>query len=750
MCKKFDLPDGMSNFSPDSVSKVKVLALQPILEQMIDEDAMDNLRNSKNMSYPEYIALTKLITWVKQVTNSALKRQGAVVETVNENDPNKKKKKQTSPFKIRMVKESELEEMKNEAKRSKAARMNKLAPIQNAEKAVKEETGSKSTKSRGGKASKSPESDPLAHPTAKKAIPKVITELASYHQEIVEGKTKNPLLLVLLTTPENISNNTVKDVQSVEESRLAVKIYDTVESHEVLIHVNMREFLLFREDLVQNLHEQVRDYFDPTDLLWWKDHINKIVNVKSRSQSNELKLSISKRAIEELLRHQLEQDDIVIGSNRIIVEQEDGASVSNEMPAHNHRSQQPTPSSSNANKRTKSKAESKKEVTETVKPPSKGTSSGSGSRAASKSEAHKPASGSSKSKHVAPVSKHQAAEKPKSANVPPAPKAASPNVSRKSSGNIEAEVVNVRTVVDEQPSSADETPMYEEEDFEENPVPASKPSTAFTVNTNIEEYSTADEHNYDSAYDTDFEPFSKPVTAAPTPHVNPSQSLSEVDYEEDFDQKSGELKQPSYVPDTEKPREEKIDETEEPDEYQEDFAKLSVVEAKPQETAETENYEDEFDQTKEVKPASNLAEEIAREEENDADYESDFDAVTRAATAVPAQSRQTEQVEPAVSPAPEDTSGYFETSAATLHVSADLEEPKAVGETNAEPMQDEVEYVGIANDDDSLYNMDLNSEVGHEEDPVDKKEKGDDDSLSFIGPDLDEGELEKKGPEVDE
>jgi hypothetical protein len=46
--------------------KFKIIAIQPILEQLMEEVTLDSLKNN-NYPFQEYIALNRFLTWVKQV-----------------------------------------------------------------------------------------------------------------------------------------------------------------------------------------------------------------------------------------------------------------------------------------------------------------------------------------------------------------------------------------------------------------------------------------------------------------------------------------------------------------------------------------------------------------------------------------------------------------------------------------------------------------------------------------------------------
>jgi hypothetical protein len=57
----------------DSSLQFKVLAIGPLLEQMVDEFTYDGIMQS-SVPFHEYTAANKLVTWVQQVRQSTLSR----------------------------------------------------------------------------------------------------------------------------------------------------------------------------------------------------------------------------------------------------------------------------------------------------------------------------------------------------------------------------------------------------------------------------------------------------------------------------------------------------------------------------------------------------------------------------------------------------------------------------------------------------------------------------------------------------
>jgi hypothetical protein len=48
------------------VHQFKVIAIQPILEQLLDQSSIESLKTTE-LPFEEFIAMNRLISWVKQV-----------------------------------------------------------------------------------------------------------------------------------------------------------------------------------------------------------------------------------------------------------------------------------------------------------------------------------------------------------------------------------------------------------------------------------------------------------------------------------------------------------------------------------------------------------------------------------------------------------------------------------------------------------------------------------------------------------
>lgn len=210
------------------------------------------------------------------------------------------KQKATSPFKEDIVKKHKQEmeiEHKKGLKHSKSKGKVSLTPIQNGQK------GSRQADSRKSKQKSPVVAESL--PKGKKSIvPKVATDLCPFHKELVEGKFKNAILLVLLTTADALSEELNCDTL-----RVVVKAYDIVLSTEAVYNVNMREHVLLQEELCKKYSHSLKDYYCPTNLSWWKDSIQHLINLKYGSDGD-MKLKVSQKLIEEFVVSRMNLDGI--------------------------------------------------------------------------------------------------------------------------------------------------------------------------------------------------------------------------------------------------------------------------------------------------------------------------------------------------------------------------------------------------------------------------------------------------------
>lgn len=141
----------------------------------------------------------------------------------------------------------------------------------------------------------------------KTPIPKVDLSLQSVHTEVLTNVLPNPVLLVLLTSPEANADGLNAAVEQQNDGaqnglqRLVIKAYDTSTSKEAIIHVNMREQSLLLNELIEKYgNHRARLGFRPSDIDWWKENTKHIVKVQVKS-NGQLNATISKKLIDELV-----------------------------------------------------------------------------------------------------------------------------------------------------------------------------------------------------------------------------------------------------------------------------------------------------------------------------------------------------------------------------------------------------------------------------------------------------------------
>jgi hypothetical protein len=189
------------------------------------------------------------------------------------------------------------------------------------------------------------EEDPLSAPTpkAKKVVVQPIKlDLQPVSQEILEGVTKHPLLLMVLIAantpaPSSAESNqgqpsesdfspkisapasSVHRTKSTDsgvspshpatssagngEVRIVIKVYDTVTSTEALHYINQREYTLFLDEYCTHVaSDKARGVFQPGNLAFWSANIRKIIQIQEKSSGDgKLKISIAKKALTEVI-----------------------------------------------------------------------------------------------------------------------------------------------------------------------------------------------------------------------------------------------------------------------------------------------------------------------------------------------------------------------------------------------------------------------------------------------------------------
>lgn len=210
---------------------------------------------------------------------------------------------------------------KREEKTTSALKVKKpteLAPLKveinkTAEK-EKEKKSSKGLKSSSLSSGKDATDELPTIPKAKKVIPKVPLDLQPYHTEVLEGVSKHPLLFIVLGPPSEEPSEKIEEKReegkkkaknasssSNESARIVLKIYDTMRSEEVLLHVNVREYTLFLEEFAAQTSATAKKVFSPGDISWWIKHGKKVVQIQEKSTGG-VKASLSKKNLTDVLQ----------------------------------------------------------------------------------------------------------------------------------------------------------------------------------------------------------------------------------------------------------------------------------------------------------------------------------------------------------------------------------------------------------------------------------------------------------------
>ncbi len=279
MCTKVNVSALLRALNPLKVHKFKVLAIKPILSQMLDEATYDGLM-SNAVPFQEYAAINKLVSWLQHFTTQSIamqsqRKQHAILSPTQ--DPALRK----------------LKEKRN------AAKVALLAP---GEVDISQLYTSF-------------DADLSNLPSKKRVIPSGSLQLAPFYSEVDNTLYKAPLLIALLAAferkgtgrtkwkprpPRSTKNISDFEEDELEFDRLVVKVYDVTGSAEFQHTVIIREYVIWLAELDESYHDLAHKYFQPEDRDWWAENIIKILNVQPKP-NDKLKISISKKAIEQIV-----------------------------------------------------------------------------------------------------------------------------------------------------------------------------------------------------------------------------------------------------------------------------------------------------------------------------------------------------------------------------------------------------------------------------------------------------------------
>ncbi|KAJ1393587.1 hypothetical protein B484DRAFT_425437 [Ochromonadaceae sp. CCMP2298] len=271
LCGRADVSSLMRNLDPVRVHKVKVVAIKPLLEQLVDHLTYDGFLSNEAPLH-EFAAVTKLVQWVRQFSTFTIQLHMRMTTTP------------IIPSKRKGV------GMRQSAGQSTGQGMGQ---------GLGQGTGT----GQGGQGGmgQSGSLNIADLPVTKKLIPSASLQLAPYHSEVVTHLHKHPLLLALLAP---YTHRGRRQAVAGEFDRVVVKVYDVVSSSESFLSIIIREFLLLLDELQAEFQGLAVAYFDPADRHWWAAHIGQILRVGG----SKLQLSVSRRAIEDIIVDGIEND----------------------------------------------------------------------------------------------------------------------------------------------------------------------------------------------------------------------------------------------------------------------------------------------------------------------------------------------------------------------------------------------------------------------------------------------------------
>jgi len=281
LCNLVDVSKAMQVLDLLRVSKFKLVAIKPYLQQVTDDVTLVGLE-STDLPFTDFIVGNKLVVWVKQFTTAEVtKQQKSVRKPIVSKSgspmtlsPVAVKTQPPAPIRSDAV-DSKLQQQGSQG-RYKVKGMEKFI-AKGKNKSKNEPKVDKRTLALNNL------------PVARNKIPKVDLEIVPFYSEVVDTMHANPVMVALLST------NPLKP----SLDRLSIKVYDIITSVECIVNVNMREYTLFQKELDQQLRDAAQ-FFEPTDPQWWIRNVSKILIVQGRVH-NKLYVIISKKAIESLV-----------------------------------------------------------------------------------------------------------------------------------------------------------------------------------------------------------------------------------------------------------------------------------------------------------------------------------------------------------------------------------------------------------------------------------------------------------------
>lgn len=245
LMKRPGFMENMNSLNISRVARFKLLAVQPMLDQIFyDERANHEEYSRKQMSFQELIAVTKLMNWVRQFSETEMKNERLDGGDKASKKKAKKKKPYLSPFKVppgalaplndattttttigskhtnsqasggslhsnslrkRSVSPLQLTSGQQNVKakeKLKASRVKEKTVLVHLARKQMEDKEKKEKEATLKKTNKGDVSDRSSSKGKKQAIPKVHLDIVPFHQETLDNIYIHPVLVVLLTSPD--------------------------------------------------------------------------------------------------------------------------------------------------------------------------------------------------------------------------------------------------------------------------------------------------------------------------------------------------------------------------------------------------------------------------------------------------------------------------------------------------------------------------------------------------------------------
>lgn len=332
--KKFsdELPFYFSTLSPERIDKVKLLSIQPFLNQISYENSTSNDRSSispssstslNSLSFEEAISTDKIITWVLKFSLSNSKKNLS------------KKDVLPSPFKSSKVSLTPITSKREKTNSRGSSKENKLIE----KKKNSSLPDSKNMKKRANSSSlpslSTQNAQTLPLPTSASAS-QIETEESiqpSYSQSKIEDnlisfsndsiQIPHPVFLILLSNQEFISStwsslNLYETNPDVLDNLppLVLKLYDPSNSIELSEFIDLKPLIKFVHSKFFYI-PNIFSFFQPLNPLWWRQFLKSIICIQFNKEASQFSISIGYNLLEELILTNCSYDPTSLERNKL-------------------------------------------------------------------------------------------------------------------------------------------------------------------------------------------------------------------------------------------------------------------------------------------------------------------------------------------------------------------------------------------------------------------------------------------------